>query len=53
MDWRREILEFLEERVKYYERLAALEEAARLLEKHPVLPRGLAAGMVRRDRDSG
>ncbi len=53
VDWRGEIVRFLEERVKYYERLVALEEITALLEKHPVLPRGVAAGMVRSDRDSG
>ncbi len=53
VDWRREIIEFLEERVRYYERLLALREAEELLRGHPILPRGTAVRMVREDRDSG
>ncbi len=53
VDWRREIIKFLEERVKYYERLVALEEVEEVLRGHRSLPRGVAAAMVREDRDSG
>ncbi|WP_167827812.1 CopG family transcriptional regulator [Pyrolobus fumarii] len=53
VDWRREIIAFLEERVRYYERLVALREAEELLRGHPVLPRGMVVRMVREDRDSG
>ena len=53
VDWRSEIVKFLEERVRYYERLQALKEVEELLEGHPELPRGTAAASVREDRDSG
>ena len=52
VDWKREIIEFLEQRVRHYEKIAALEEVRAMLEKHPVLPRGTAEAMVREDRDS-
>ena len=51
-DWRREIIEFLEERVRYYKRLKVLEELDERLAVHPVLPRGSAVEAVRSDRDS-
>lgn len=53
VDWRSEIIRFLEERVRYYERLQALREVEELLKGHPVVPRGTAAASVREDRDSG
>ena len=53
VDWRREIIEFLSERVKYYRRLRALQHVEQILQKHPELPRGTAARLVREDRDSG
>ena len=53
VDWRREIIELLEQRVRYYRRLQALREIEEILERHPVLPRGSAARSVREDRDSG
>lgn len=51
VDWREEIARFIEERIKYYKRRLVLEEIRRELEKHPILPRGSAAGSVREDRD--
>lgn len=53
VDWRREILGFLEERVRYYRRLRALREAEEVLSRHPVLPRGAGWRSVREDRDEG
>lgn len=53
VDWREEIVRFLEERVKYYKRRLVLEEIRRELERHPLLPRGAAVRSVREDRDSG
>ncbi len=52
VDWRSEIIRFLEERVAYYERLRALRELEEALASHPELPRGTAARLVREDRDS-
>jgi len=52
VDWRSEIVKFLEERVEYYEKLKAIREIEELMKSHPELPRGLAAGSVREDRDS-
>ena len=51
-DWRREVVEFLEERVRYYRRLRVLREIDEKLAGHPVLPRGAAVEAVRVDRDS-
>jgi hypothetical protein len=53
VDWKREIVGFLWERVKYYEKLRALREIEKILSKHPELPRGTASKLVREDRDSG
>ncbi len=50
-DWRREVVEFLEERVKYYKRLMLLRELDERLGGHPVLPRGAAVEAIRGDRD--
>ncbi len=52
VDWREEVTRFLEERVRFYKRRLALMEANKVLEKHPLLPRGLAGELVREDRDS-
>jgi len=51
VDWRREIVEFIEQRVRYYRRLKALREIEKTLEKHPTIPRGSAARGIREDRD--
>ena len=51
-DWRREVIKFLEERVRYYRRLLLLQEFEKKLEMHPVLPRGAAVEAIRGDRDS-
>ena len=52
MDWRSEIVRFLEERVEYYERLKAIREIEEMMKNHPELPRGFAAGSVREDSGS-
>jgi hypothetical protein len=51
-DWRSEIIAFIEEKVKAYKRLRALQEMDKILEELPETPRGLAAKLVREDRDS-
>jgi hypothetical protein len=51
-DWRNEIIAFIEEKVKAYKRLRALQEMDKILEELPETPRGLAAKLVREDRDS-
>ena len=53
VDWRKEIIEFLEKRVEMYRRARFFEEAHRILEKHPTIPEGYATRSVREDRDSG
>jgi hypothetical protein len=51
-DWRNEIIAFIEEKVKAYKRLRALQEMDKILKELPETPRGLAAKLVREDRDS-
>ncbi len=53
VNWPQEIRRFLEERVRYYKRLKVLAEVCRTLEGLPSTPKGLAARLVREDRDSG
>lgn len=52
VDWRREVVEFLQERVRYYKRMLALKRARSVLERHPELPKGTVLRSVRGDRDS-
>jgi hypothetical protein len=52
VDWRNEIIAFIEERVRMYKRMKALQEINRMLEELPETPRGLAERVVREDRDS-
>ncbi len=52
VDWRKEITSFIEERIRYHRRRLVLEEIHRVLEKHPVLPKGSGVRSVREDRDS-
>ncbi len=52
VNWKEEIIMFLKERVDYYSRLKALMEIHKVLETHPVLPRGSAVRSVREDRDN-
>mgnify|MGYP000386112767 CR=1 FL=1 len=52
VDWKKEIIEFLEERVKYYRRLMVLRRVSQSIERHPELPEGFASRSVREDRDS-
>jgi hypothetical protein len=51
IDWRNEIIAFIEERVRMYKRMKALQEITRMLEELPETPRGLAERVVREDRD--
>jgi len=51
VDWRNEIMAFIEERVRMYKRMKALQEINRMLEELPETPRGLAERVVREDRD--
>ena len=52
VDWRKEIITFLEQRVKYYRKLVVLKQVSEILERHPTLPKGAAVHVVREDRDS-
>ena len=51
VDWRSEIVAFIEERVRMYKRMKALQEINRMLEELPETPRGMAWRIVREDRD--
>ncbi|MFZ8792835.1 MAG: CopG family transcriptional regulator [Acidilobaceae archaeon] len=51
IDWRSEIIAFIEERVRMYKRMKALQEITRMLEELPETPRGMAGRIVREDRD--
>ena len=53
VDWRSEVVAFIEERVRAYRRLKALQRVDEALEKLPETPKGLASRLVREDRDSG
>jgi len=52
VDWKTEIISFIEMKVKYYKKLKALDEVNKILDKLPKAPRGTAARLVRMDRDS-
>jgi len=52
VDWRREIVMFIEERVKMYKRQKVLREVIEILKGLPETPSGTAARLVREDRDS-
>ena len=52
VNWREEIVGFLERRVRYYRRLMLVKQVHEILEHHPTLPEGSAARAVREDRDS-
>jgi len=51
IDWRNEIIAFIEERVRMYKRMKALQEITRMLEELPETPRSMAGRIVREDRD--
>jgi len=53
VDWRSEVVAFIEERVRAYKRLKTLQRVDEVLEKLPETPKGLASRLVRGDRDSG
>lgn len=52
IDWSREIRSFIEYKIKEYERLKAIEEVHKVIEKLPETPLETAAKYVREDRDS-
>jgi hypothetical protein len=52
VDWRKEIVAFIEERVKMYKRQKALREVVEILKGLPESPKGTAVRLVREDRDS-
>lgn len=52
VNWRDEIVSFLTERVKYYERLRVIREVRRVIESIPEAEPGTAVKYVRGDRDS-
>lgn len=51
VDWRAEIVAFLEQRVRYYEKLKALQEVREILRRHAEVEEGTAAAFIREDRD--
>jgi len=52
VDWRKEIVTFIEERVRMYKRQRALREVIEIIKGLPETPSGTAAKLVREDRDS-
>jgi hypothetical protein len=52
VDWRREIVAFIEERIKTYKRQRALREIIEILKELPETPSGTGARLMREDRDS-
>jgi len=50
--WRSEVAAFIEERVRAYKRLKALQSVGEALEKLPEAPKGLASRLAREDRGS-
>ena len=52
VNWREEVVSFLYQRVRYYNKLKTIREVHKILERHPSLPPGAATRLVREDRDS-
>lgn len=52
VNWRDEIVLFLTERVRYYEKLKVMKEVREILDKIPKAEPGTASQYVREDRDS-
>ena len=52
IDWRKEIIAFIEERIEMYRRQKVLQEIVEVLKQLPETPRGTVARLVREDRDS-
>jgi hypothetical protein len=52
LDWRKEIIAYLEQRVRYYRKLMVVERVNEILEHQPILSEGAAVRVVREDRDS-
>ena len=52
LDWRKEIIAYLEQRVRYYRKLVVVERVNEILERQPILSEGAAVRVVREDRDS-
>jgi hypothetical protein len=51
VDWKKEIISFIEQRIRYYKKYLVLKEIEKELEKHPLLPKGSRVRSVREDRD--
>jgi len=52
VDWRKEVIAFIEERIEMYRRQKVLQEIVEILKQLPETPRGTVARLVREDRDS-
>jgi len=52
VNWPEELRKLLIAKVEELERLEALQEALKILEKTPFFPKGTASALVREDRDS-
>jgi len=52
VDWRKEVIAFIEERIEMYRRQKVLQEIVEVLKQLPETPRGTVARLVREDRDS-
>jgi hypothetical protein len=52
VDWKKEIVAFIEERVRMYKRQKVLREVVEILKGLPETPKGTAVRLVREDRDS-
>jgi hypothetical protein len=52
IDWRKEIIAFIEERIEMYRKQKVLQEIVEVLKQLPETPRGTVARLVREDRDS-
>jgi len=52
VNWSEELRRFLENRIREYEQVRAIEEFEEVVESIPVSPRGTALKYVREDRDS-
>lgn len=52
VNWSEEVRRFLEKRVEEIRRIRVLEEARKVIEQLPEVPRGTATQYVRENRDS-
>ncbi|MCS7121622.1 MAG: hypothetical protein NZ895_03340 [Archaeoglobaceae archaeon] len=52
INWSKEVREFIEKKIKEYERISTVEEIEKLIRSLPEVPEGTASRYVREDRDS-